>query len=224
MVVSVTLSRGALHMAKKRVIVKRLAAIQNLGSMDVLCTDKNRHIDGSEDKAGATCRDTLGEPSERVLELAYLNSFSKRPPQPARRGNSGASAYRRERLVEDRRSALRLRAATVSVLVQRGEQRLLVVKGASEEIVALCTHYGDTAIEDQPALDGPALARLHGRRTALEKEGFRVLGIAWREVALDHPHAVVAMKRIWSLPVLQDFSIRQRRAPRQRWRRCRTAA
>ena len=40
MVVSVTLSRGALHMAKKRVIVKRLASIQNLGSMDVLCTDK----------------------------------------------------------------------------------------------------------------------------------------------------------------------------------------
>ena len=74
MVVSVTLSRGALRMAAKKVIVKRLSAIQNLGSMDVLCTDKTgtltearihleRHVNA------------LGQESRRVLELAYLNSF-----------------------------------------------------------------------------------------------------------------------------------------------------
>ena len=74
MVVSVTLSKGALRMAAKKVIVKRLSAIQNLGSMDVLCTDKTgtltearihleRHVNG------------LGKESDRVLKLAYLNSF-----------------------------------------------------------------------------------------------------------------------------------------------------
>ena len=74
MVVSVTLARGAMRMAKKKVIVKRLESIHNLGSMDVLCTDKTgtltearihleRHVDA------------LGRDSSRVLELAYLNSF-----------------------------------------------------------------------------------------------------------------------------------------------------
>ena len=74
MVVSVTLARGAMRMAKKKVIVKRLESIHNLGSMDVLCTDKTgtltearihleRHVDA------------LGQDSSRVLELAYLNSF-----------------------------------------------------------------------------------------------------------------------------------------------------
>lgn len=55
MVVSVTLSRGALLMAKKRVIVKRLAAIQNLGSMDVPVHGRDRHAERGEDQAGATC-------------------------------------------------------------------------------------------------------------------------------------------------------------------------
>jgi Mg2+-importing ATPase len=74
MVVSVTLSRGALLMAKKRVIVKRLAAIQNLGSMDVLCTDKTGTLTEAKIKLEQHV-DPQGKPSERVLELAYLNSF-----------------------------------------------------------------------------------------------------------------------------------------------------
>ena len=74
MVVSVTLSRGALHMAKKRVIVKRLASIQNLGSMDVLCTDKTGTLTEAKIRLEQHV-DPQGKPSERVLELAYLNSF-----------------------------------------------------------------------------------------------------------------------------------------------------
>ena len=74
MVISVTLARGAMRMSRQQVIVKRLAAIENLGGMDVLCTDKTgtlteakirleRHVDAS------------GRDSQRVLQLAYLNSF-----------------------------------------------------------------------------------------------------------------------------------------------------
>ena len=74
MVVSVTLSRGALHMAKKRVIVKRLASIQNLGSMDVLCTDKTGTLTEAKIRLEQHV-DAQGKPSDRVLELAYLNSF-----------------------------------------------------------------------------------------------------------------------------------------------------
>ena len=107
MVVSVTLSRGALRMAKKRVIVKRLAAIQDLGSMDVLCTDKTgtlteakirleRHVDaqGQAQRAGAGTG-----LSQQLLR--------DRPEEPARRGHPRPRTHRRQRLEKDRRSAVR---------------------------------------------------------------------------------------------------------------------
>ena len=73
MIVSVTLARGAMRMAKQKVIVKRLAAIHDLGSMDVLCTDKTGTL--TEAKIALIRHVTLsGTDSERVLELAWLNS------------------------------------------------------------------------------------------------------------------------------------------------------
>ena len=79
----------------------------------------------------------------------------------------------------------------MSVLLDKGNGRLLVVKGAAEEIVGLCTHYEEQGNEAQIPLDKDARERIHGVHAGLETEGFRVLGIAWREVPIDHPHAVV---------------------------------
>ncbi len=191
MVVSVTLSRGALHMARKRVIVKRLASIQNLGSMDVLCTDKTGTLTEAKIKLEQHV-DAKGAPSDRVLELAYLNSFFetglKSPLDDAilDHPNIDVSAWKKIDEVpfdfERRR---------VSVLIEKGDDRLLVVKGASEEIVALCNRYEEQESARQPPLDSATLGRIQEQRVALEKEGFRLLGIAWRQVPKDHPHAVV---------------------------------
>jgi len=74
MIVSVTLARGAIRMAKKKVIVKRLESIQNLGSMNVLCTDKTGTLTESRIRLERHM-DALGGESRHVLELAYLNSF-----------------------------------------------------------------------------------------------------------------------------------------------------
>ena len=74
MVISVTLSRGALRMAKQHMIVKRLSAIQDLGSMDVLCTDKTGTLTEAKIRLERHV-DADGRPSDRVLELAYFNSF-----------------------------------------------------------------------------------------------------------------------------------------------------
>jgi Mg2+-importing ATPase len=74
MVVSVTLSRGALRMAKKHIIVKRLSAIQDLGSIDVLCTDKTGTLTEAKIRLERHV-DAQGRTSDRVLELAYFNSF-----------------------------------------------------------------------------------------------------------------------------------------------------
>ncbi|WKJ92269.1 magnesium-translocating P-type ATPase [Methylomonas montana] len=191
MVVSVTLSRGAMHMAKKRVIVKRLAAIQNLGSMDVLCTDKTGTLTEAKIRLEQHV-DPQGQPSARVLELAYLNSFFetglKSPLDEAILAHESIDVSAWKKIDEVPFDFERRR---VSVLLDKGNGRLLVVKGASEEIITLCTRYEQQGSDAQLPLDKDSRARIHEQHNALEREGFRVLGIAWREVPLDHPHAVV---------------------------------
>ena len=192
MVVSVTLSRGALHMAKKRVIVKRLASITDLGSMDVLCTDKTGTLTEAKIRLEQHV-DPQGKPSDRVLELAYLNSFFetglKSPLDEAILAHEHIDVSAWKKIDEVPFDFERRR---VSVLLDKGDTRMLVVKGAAEEIVGLCTVYEETGTEVTPPLDKAALESIHAQHIALEKEGFRVLGIAWRKVPLDHPHAVVS--------------------------------
>jgi Mg2+-importing ATPase len=190
MIVSVTLARGALRMADKKVIVKRLSAMQDMGSMDVLCTDKTgtlteakirleRHID-------AQSRD-----SAHVLELAYLNSHFesglKSPLDDAILQHDEIDASGWNKLDEVPFDFERRR---VSVLVERQGRRLLVVKGAPEDILGLCTRYEQ---EDGAAapLDGAARACITALFDSLGEEGLRVLAIAWRDMPPDHPHAVV---------------------------------
>ena len=73
MITSVTLSKGAVAMAHKKVIVKHLSAIQNLGSLDVLCSDKTGTLTAGTMSLDRSL-DPFGNPSRRALELAYLNS------------------------------------------------------------------------------------------------------------------------------------------------------
>lgn len=192
MIVSVTLSRGAQRMAAKRVIVKQLASIQNLGSMDVLCTDKTgtlteacihleRHID------------CLGHDSQRVLELAYLNSFFetglKSPLDDAILEHKEIDVTAWRKIDEVPFDFERRR---VSVLLDNGQKRILVVKGAPEDILRLCTSYEVVGETDLYPLDDAAMANVRAQFDALGKEGFRVLGIAWRQEEADYPHIIVS--------------------------------
>ena len=74
MITTVTLSIGAVRMARKRVIVKHLAAIQNLGSIDVLCSDKTGTLTGGQMTVDRSL-DPFGQPTERAICMAYLNSY-----------------------------------------------------------------------------------------------------------------------------------------------------
>ena len=192
MIVSVTLARGAKRLAAKRVIVKQLASIQNLGSMDVLCTDKTgtltearihleRHID------------SLGHESKRVVELAYLNSFFetglKSPLDDAILEHKDIDITGWRKIDEVPFDFERRR---VSVLIDNGKKRMLVVKGAPEDILRLCESYeleGDTDIHP---LDEAAMATARALFDSLGREGFRALGIAWREEEIDCSHIVVS--------------------------------
>jgi Mg2+-importing ATPase len=191
MVISVTLSRGALRMAKMHMIVKRLSAIQDLGSMDVLCTDKTGTLTEAIIRLEKHV-DAEGRPSERVLEMAYFNSFFetglKSPLDEAILAHQHIEVGAWKKIDEVPFDFERRR---VSVLIDNGETRWLVVKGAPDEIVGLCAHYEAEGAEQRP-LDKEARVAISGQQHVLEEDGFRVLGIAWREVALDHPHAVVS--------------------------------
>ena len=192
MVVSVTLSRGALRMAANKVIVKRLASIHNLGSMDVFCTDKTGTLTEARIHLERHM-DPLGRESERVLELAYFNSFFetglKSPLDDAILEHQEIDVTGWRKIDEVPFDFERRR---VSVLLDNGTTRLLVVKGAPEDILRLSVSYEADGEADLRPLDEAALGSVNAQFEGLSKEGFRVLGIASRQVGMDHSHAVVS--------------------------------
>lgn len=191
MVITVTLSRGALRMAKKQVIVKQLAAIHNLGGMDVLCTDKTGTLTEGRIKLERHL-DAQGRDSAQVLQLAYLNSYFetglKSPLDEAILEHKEIDASSWQKIDEVPFDFERRR---VSVLVDQGVKRLLAVKGSPEDILRLSTQYAVGEEQGAQPLDEKALTSIQALHDSLSREGFKVLGIAWRPVALDHPHAVV---------------------------------
>jgi Mg2+-importing ATPase len=192
MVVSVTLARGALRMAGKHVIVKRLAAIQNLGSMDVLCTDKTGTL--TEAKISLERHvDIWGGDSGRVLELAYLNSSFetglKSPLDEAILAHHHLDVSRWKKIDE---APFDFQRRRVSVLVDDGATRVLVVKGAPEDVLRLSTHYEAKDAGTVRAWDTAAREEAQRQLETLGTQGLRVLGIAFKHVGKDHDHAGVS--------------------------------
>jgi Mg2+-importing ATPase len=191
MVVSVTLARGALRMAKERVIVRRLPAVHDLGSMDVLCTDKTGTLTEAQIRLEKHL-DPLGRDSARVLELAFLNSSMetglKNPLDDAilRHTEVDVSAWRKIDEVQ-----FDFERRRVSVLADDGRRRQLVLKGAFEDVLAHCTGYEADGPGHLLPLDDAARSSAVRCFESLSREGFRVLGIAWKETGRDQVHAVV---------------------------------
>jgi Mg2+-importing ATPase len=189
MVMSVTLARGAGRMAQRQVVVRRLSAIEDLGSMDVLCTDKTGTLTEAKIRLERH-EDARGRESERLLRLAYINSAFetglRSPLDDAILAHSHIDVSALQKIDEMPFDFERRR---ISVLADDGTARFLVVKGAPEEILRLSVDFEDDSV--RVPLDGTARARLQRRLDALGDEGFRVLGVATKEVARDHPHAVV---------------------------------
>lgn len=206
MVVSVTLARGALRMAREQVIVKRQSAIQDLGAMDVLCTDKTGTLTEAQIRMESHT-DAFGQESEHVLELAFLNSWFesglRNPLDEAILAHQKIDIEGWKKIDEVPFDFERRR---VSVLLEKKQQRYLIVKGAPEEILRLCTHVesatppqvdekhqvvGIDGYERFLDLDASIRDLVRDVYHAQEERGFRVLAIAFKPVTSDHPHAVV---------------------------------
>jgi Mg2+-importing ATPase len=180
MIVSGTLALGAVAMSRKKVIVKRLNSIQNVGAIDILCTDKTGTLTQDRVILERYC-DVVGEEDEGVFRLAYLNSFFQTGLK-----NLLDKAILKHRdavpVIESKIDEIPFDFSRrlMSVVVDTGEARQLITKGAPEAVFARCTHFelGGEVDEIGPAL----LPELQEELDKLSGEGFRVLAIAYRNV------------------------------------------
>ncbi|MCP8938151.1 magnesium-translocating P-type ATPase [Alsobacter sp. SYSU M60028] len=189
MVMTVTLSRGALRLARRKVIVKRLSAIHDLGAMDVLCADKTGTLTQARISLVAHV-DAVGATSGRVLELATLNS----------RFESGIRSPLDDAILESGEAVdltgwsavadapFDFERRRVSVLAAHGGDRLLVVKGAPETIIERATRVEQAGGGLAP-LDAALRARLDAFQQEQAAQGLRCLGIAWRAMPADQASA-----------------------------------
>jgi Mg2+-importing ATPase len=179
MIVTITLAQGALRMARQRVLVKSLPAIENLGSVDIVCSDKTGTLTLGEMQLVAAV-DLHGHDWPHAYQLGWLN---------ARTQSGLASPFDRVLLARDvaeYADVVKLdelpfdfERRRVSVVVQvAGRVPLLVTKGAPETILPLCTAYEDE--EGVHPLDEPLRAQAAAQFRQLSAEGLRVLAVAWR--------------------------------------------
>ncbi|MFD5617791.1 magnesium-translocating P-type ATPase [Streptomyces yangpuensis] len=196
MVVSANLARGAVALAERKVVVKRLNAIQNLGAMDVLCTDKTGTL--TEDRIVLDrYLDVHGNEDGEVLEYGYLNAHF----QTGLRNLMDQAVIDRvneaEEVVVDarfsmvdeipfdfarRRMSVVLARNTLVGVAGRAEnaEHVMITKGAVEEVLALCTHMTDRG----ERVELTEQLRWHVTRIAEDnnRRGLRVLAVATRTV------------------------------------------
>jgi Mg2+-importing ATPase len=181
MITTVTLAQGAVRMARRKVIVKHLAAIEDFGSMDILCSDKTGTLTSGEMQLDQ-CLTPLGEEADRTFLLAYVNaSFEtgiRSPLDAAILGHRQPDIQSFRKLDEIPFDFERRR---LSVVVDTPDGRLLITKGAPEPLLQCCTDYevnGSTR-----ALDRAASGRCQATYEALSTKGYRVLAVAYRPMS-----------------------------------------
>ncbi|HWP52752.1 MAG TPA: magnesium-translocating P-type ATPase [Pyrinomonadaceae bacterium] len=193
MITTVTLGRGAVHMARKKVIVKHLEAMQNFGSIDVLCSDKTGTLTSGE-MALDQHVDPFGNPSERVFVLAYLNSLHEtgvsNPLDEAIKERHQSNPLDTAVLRHDRPDIHEYRKIDeipfdferrrVSIVVEHSGEMLLITKGAPESVLPACSVY---ELNGQPIpLDDDTRARSEVTYRAYCAQGLRMLAVAYSTV------------------------------------------
>jgi Mg2+-importing ATPase len=203
MITTVTLAQGAVRMARRKVIVKHLAAIEDFGSMDILCSDKTGTLTSGEMELDQ-CLNPLGQEADRTFLLAYVNASLEtgiRSPldaailahrqldiQPFRKVDEIPFDFDRRRL---------------SVVVDTPDGRLLITKGAPEPLLRCCTDYETNG--STRGLDRAAVARCKATYETLSTKGYRVLAVAYRQMS-PQPSYSIADEREMVLAGFVTFS------------------
>src|ERR1700690_206875 len=190
MIITITLAQGARRMARKKVLVKQLTAIEDFGSIEILCSDKTGTLTEGEIVLDRHV-DIQGQDNEEVLRLIYLNSYFeagiKSPLDDAilKHEHPAIGEYAKVDEIPFDFNRKRL-----SVVVRRAGEDLLVTKGEEESVLAIC---GTVIIDGAPQpFDESRRAQAAETFKKLSADGFRVLGVAFRKVEQQAAYAVAA--------------------------------
>lgn len=202
MIVTSTLAKGAVLLSRKKVVVKRLDAIQNLGAMDILCTDKTGTL--TQDKiALARHADVEGHDTDEVLNFAFLNSYYQTGLKnlldhavldhvELAAELKLKDAYRKVDEIPFDFERRRMSVVVAAISDGREQHHELICKGAVEEVLAVCTRAhmaeavdasldGEREMPTVP-LDQALRARTQAVVDGLNAEGLRVVAVAVRTV------------------------------------------
>lgn len=180
MILSLNLSRGAIAMSKKGTIVKRLASIQNFGSMDVLCTDKTGTL--TENRVTVILHiDIKGHENEKVFLYSFLNSTFqtglRSPLDEAVLRHEEVNIEHYQKVDEIPFDFVRRR---ISVIVNQEKERFIITKGAPEEVAKASSHFEFEGMIAE--LTSDMRKELERKYYELSSDGFRVVGISYKEV------------------------------------------
>lgn len=178
-IISINLAHGARRMASHKVIVKRLASIENFGSMNILCTDKTGTITEGKVRMHSAL-DAEGRESDETLLLAYVNAFYEtgftNPIDQAILNYKKPDLTGFKKLDEIPYDFIRKR---LSILVDKSDEHMIVTKGAFANVLEVCTKaqtsHGVVDISEIEDL-------IQTKFEDLSSHGFRVLGIAKRTI------------------------------------------
>lgn len=185
MIVTTNLSRGAIQLSRKKVIVKRLASIQNLGAVDVLCMDKTGTL--TQNKVILYKHlDLHGKENMQVLKYAYLNSHFESGLKNLLDEAILSHAEQEDSLKPDPdchkidEIPFDFERRRLSIVLEDQEQRLLICKGAVEEVLSVCGQ-----IEDKGKhfpMGEPIREQVRTETKRMNQDGFRVIAIAYKPV------------------------------------------
>ena len=185
MIVSVCLSKGAIAMSRKKVIVKRLNAIQNFGGMDVLCTDKTGTLTEDRVVLQRHCNVAGRETDEVLLDGYLISYFQTGLKNLLDTAILDTSDFHGQALVEKYKKLDEIpfdfTRRMMSVLVEDPEgHAILFTKGAPEEIFHQCSHF---ELDGKVSPMDPGLMKgLKDEYASLSNDGFRVLAVARKEL------------------------------------------
>jgi Mg2+-importing ATPase len=178
-IISINLSHGARKMASYKVIVKRLSSIENLGSMNVLCSDKTGTLTEGVVHIKSSL-DVKGNENDEVFFYAYLNAIYEtgflNPIDEAIRSYKilDVSSYRKLDEIPYDFSRKRL-----TVLVSKDDERVMITKGALSNVLSICSH---AKFQTETVEIENVRAQILQKFTELSQQGFRVLGISYKNL------------------------------------------
>jgi len=194
MIITISLAQGARRMARKKVLVKQLTAIEDFGSIEILCSDKTGTLTEGEIALDRHV-DMQGRDNDEVLRFVYLNSYFqtgiKSPLDDA------ILKYQRPAITEYEKVdeiPFDFNRKRLSVVVRRGGENFLITKGEAESMFAICATV---------SIDGGAQPFDESRRAQaaetlkkLSADGYRALGVAFRKVEKQDSYPLAAEREM----------------------------